>query len=70
MIQKDILGFNVPVNNISLVQVIHGFKNLPIDFPLQLFTGPPRVIFHELFESFTVTELHLDVEDLNASFLG
>ena len=69
MIQKDILGFDVPVNYISLVQIVYGFESLPKNFPLKLFAGSSWVIFHELLEGLTVAVLHLDVEDLDA-FLG
>ena len=68
MIQKDILRFDVPVNYISLVQIIYGFESLPKNFPLKLFAGSSWVIFHELLEGLTIAVLHLDVEDLDAFF--
>ena len=66
MIEEDILWFNVPVDDLSLVQVVNSFKNLSVYLPLQLFISFSRVAPQKFLESFSVTKLHLNVENLDA----
>ena len=67
LIQKDILRFNVSVNNVALVQIVDSFKYLSENFPLERLVGFERVRLHEVLQGFTVTELHLNVEDIDAA---
>ena len=69
VIQEDIVGFDVPMDDVSRVQVVHSLQDLPEDLPFELLTvAGIRCIrlLEEVLEGFTVTVLHLDVENLDA----
>lgn len=66
IVQKDILRLNISVYNFVLVQVANCLEYLSVNFPLESLVHFKGVLFQKLFKSLTITELHLNVQDVYA----
>ena len=61
-IKENVVRFNVPVNDASLVQIGKGFEYLAKNFPLCLLFFTPGVIQEEVLQRFAFAVLHLDIQ--------
>jgi len=68
MIQEDIVWLNISVDDVTRVQIVHCFENLPEDLPLK-FHIRAGLLLKEVLQGLSITVLHLDVEDLDALVL-
>ena len=68
MIQEDIVWLNISVDDVTRVQIVHCFEDLPEDLPLKFNIGA-GLLLKEVLQGLSITVLHLDVEDLDALVL-
>ena len=68
MIQEDIVWLNISVDDVTRVQIVHCFEDLPEDLPLKFHIGA-GLLLKEVLQGLSITVLHLDVEDLDALVL-
>ena len=62
VVEEDVLGLDVSVDDVPLVQVVDGFKDLAVNFPLEFLVGAAWVLLHEVLQGLTLAVLHLNVQ--------
>jgi hypothetical protein len=63
LVQKDILGFQVSMDDSSLVEIDQCVQNLPENLPFNRFLLAFRILLKKVHKVLAVTVLHLNVEN-------